>query len=484
MRVVVVGQGRVGRGLAKRAKGGGDTWRVVSGGRLTRRALGDADLVILAVPDSAIASVARRVAPLLQRGACVLHCAGARSPEELSACRRAGAHVGAMHPLASFADPARPPLLQETTFVVAGDRKAVRAARRIASTVGARVLNAPIHGPAYHALAALVAGGSVGFAHAVIPGLVGLGVERRAAEACGRGVDWHRSPEHCPHRTARRAHRPRDPGRRRCRGRPSPRPRGGVVLRRCVLRRGRAAGARLRDCGRSRSRRCRKHAPRPRREARAPEELNPAFARPSAPLRLRARPAGVLGGRPDDRGRHAARSVEGGYRPACSPQGRRNASAPPDGESSARRRLPSAGCWSPPGFRSQAARDTPRRPSIRLRTRGERRSEWRAGRRGSRASSPSPPAGRAAPAIRDGCRLCPPPGTTLLPWPRCRPRRRRGRTPGCTRARLRSGPFVQVRDFLRRMESGEAAPLMRSLRSRGVDEGFFPGIGPCTLDVR
>lgn len=188
MRVVVVGQGRVGRGLAKRAKGGGDTWRVVSGGRLTRRALGDADLVILAVPDSAIASVARRVAPLLQRGACVLHCAGARSPEELSACRRAGAHVGAMHPLASFADPARPPLLQETTFVVAGDRKAVRAARRIASTVGARVLNAPIHGPAYHALAALVAGGSVGFAHAVIPGLVGLGVERRAAERAAAGL--------------------------------------------------------------------------------------------------------------------------------------------------------------------------------------------------------------------------------------------------------------------------------------------------------
>ena len=72
--------------------------------------------------------------------------------------------------------------------MVAGDRKAVRAARRIASTVGARVLNAPIHGPAYHALAALVAGGSVGFAHAVIPGSWVWGVERRAAERAAAGL--------------------------------------------------------------------------------------------------------------------------------------------------------------------------------------------------------------------------------------------------------------------------------------------------------
>ena len=188
MNVVVVGQGRVGRGLAKRAKGSTDAWRVVSGGRLNRRVIGDADLVILAVPDATIVSVSRRIAPLLRRGACVLHCAGARSPEELSACRRAGAHVGAMHPLASFADPARPPALDETTFVVSGDRKAVTAARRVAGTVGARTLNAPIHGPAYHALAALVAGGSVGFAHAVIPGLVGLGIDRREAERAAAGL--------------------------------------------------------------------------------------------------------------------------------------------------------------------------------------------------------------------------------------------------------------------------------------------------------
>ncbi len=189
MNVVVVGQGRVGRGLAKRAaKGGADTWRVVGGKRLSRRVIGKADLVILAVPDAAITPAARRIAPMLRRGACVVHCAGARSPEELSACRRAGAHVGAMHPLASFADPLRPPDLSHAVFVVSGDPEAVTAAKRTARAVGARVLHAPIHGPAYHALAAMVAGGSVGFAYAVIPGLVGLGISRRDAERAAAGL--------------------------------------------------------------------------------------------------------------------------------------------------------------------------------------------------------------------------------------------------------------------------------------------------------
>ena len=188
MKVVVVGQGRVGRGLARRARGGAGRWRVLGGGRLATRPIGEADLVILAVPDAKISPVARRIAPFLRRGACVLHCAGARSPDELSACRRTGAHVGAMHPLASFADPACPPALENTTFVVSGDRKAVAAARHVASAVGARILHAPIHGSAYHALAAMVAGGSVGFAHAVIPGLVGLGVSRRDAERAAAGL--------------------------------------------------------------------------------------------------------------------------------------------------------------------------------------------------------------------------------------------------------------------------------------------------------
>ena len=188
MNVLVIGQGRVGRGLAGRARGGTDVWRVTNGNRLSRRRLGEADLVILAVPDAAIMPVARRIAPMLRRGTCVLHCAGARSPEELSVCRRAGAHVGAMHPLASFADPARPPDLSNAVFVVSGDSRAVTAARRAARAVGARVLHAPVHGPAYHALAAMVAGGSVGFAHAVIPGLVGLGISRRDAERAAAGL--------------------------------------------------------------------------------------------------------------------------------------------------------------------------------------------------------------------------------------------------------------------------------------------------------
>jgi len=93
-----------------------------------------------------------------------------------------------MHPLASFADPAHPPDLRAATFVISGDRKAIAAARRIARGVGARPLAIALHGPAYHALAAMIAGGSVGFVHATIPVLEGLGLARRDAERAAAGL--------------------------------------------------------------------------------------------------------------------------------------------------------------------------------------------------------------------------------------------------------------------------------------------------------
>ncbi len=179
---LLVGRGRVGRGLLARARGAPGEWRLTSGHRPSRRLIGAARAVVLAVPDPVIAECAARIAPWLGRRACVLHCAGSRDAGELAACREAGAAVAAMHPLASFADPRRPPELGGAAFVTAGDAAAVRAARRIARAVGARVIEAPLHGPAYHALAALIAGGSVGFVHATLPVLVGLGLERREAE--------------------------------------------------------------------------------------------------------------------------------------------------------------------------------------------------------------------------------------------------------------------------------------------------------------
>ncbi len=182
MKTVFVGRGRVGRGLTKLLRAAPGDWRLTSGHRPSKKAISDADTVVLAVPDPVICEVAAAVAPWLRRGARVLHCAGSRTRYELEACARAGARTGAMHPLASFADPKRPPDLNGAFFVCSGDKAAVAAAGRIARAVKAKVLALPLHGPAYHALAAMIAGGTVGFVYATIPALQDMGLDRREAE--------------------------------------------------------------------------------------------------------------------------------------------------------------------------------------------------------------------------------------------------------------------------------------------------------------
>lgn len=182
MNVAFVGRGRVGRGLKKLTGHATGSWRLTSGHRPSRRIIAEAQVVVLAVPDPFIKDTAERIVPWLKANARVLHCAGSRTADELEVCRAAGASVGAMHPLASFADPARPPNLRDTTFVISGDPAAVAAAKRIARTVGARPLALPIHGPHYHALAAMVAGGTVGFVNTTIPVLERMGLPRREAE--------------------------------------------------------------------------------------------------------------------------------------------------------------------------------------------------------------------------------------------------------------------------------------------------------------
>jgi len=182
MNVVFVGRGRVGRGLHKLTRKAFPHWRLTSGHNPSRRVIAAADVVVLAVPDPVIAETAARLTPWISKRARLLHCAGSRTADELNVCRIVGARVGAMHPLASFADPKRPPNLHGTTFVISGDAPAVTAAKRIARAVGARPLALPIHGPQYHALAAMVAGGTVGFVHTTIPVLQRMGFSRRDAE--------------------------------------------------------------------------------------------------------------------------------------------------------------------------------------------------------------------------------------------------------------------------------------------------------------
>lgn len=183
MKIVILGRGRVGRGLhAAMKRAGGRNLTLASSRRLPRAALAEADAVLLAVSDSAIAEVAARVATRARSGASILHAAGARGLDELDACREVGMSVGALHPLVSFPDPGRPPSVQGATFILQGDPKALRAGKEMAKLAGARVIAKPLQGPAYHASAALVANGAAALATVGVRLLEKLGAETRPAE--------------------------------------------------------------------------------------------------------------------------------------------------------------------------------------------------------------------------------------------------------------------------------------------------------------
>ncbi len=188
MKVAVVGRGRVGKTLARSLARSGIEARLVAGRAPGARAVGAADTIVLAVPDAVIRTVAAKIAPALRPGSVVLHVAGARTEDELAACAERGAAVGVAHPLASFASAARPPRLDGATLVVSGDARAVAAARAIARALGMRVVARTVHGPAYHAGAALVANGAAALADVGVSLLERLGLDRPEAARAVAGL--------------------------------------------------------------------------------------------------------------------------------------------------------------------------------------------------------------------------------------------------------------------------------------------------------
>ena len=179
--VLIVGRGRVGRALSAGLQAAGVEATLARGHAATFAAT-PGSVVVLAVPDPRIGAVAARLAASVGPGNVVLHCAGAVGVEALAACAARGAATGVMHPLVSFASARHAPPLVKTTWVVGGDPRAVRVARRLAQACEARVLRAAVHGAAYHATAAMLANGAAALAHEAVEALVVLGIGRRAAE--------------------------------------------------------------------------------------------------------------------------------------------------------------------------------------------------------------------------------------------------------------------------------------------------------------
>lgn len=181
MRVAIFGRGKVGSALARQLRAAQVELSTHSGRAQLRRAP-RADVLILAVPDGQIAALSERLAPHVTRRSVVLHCAGARGPDELAACAARGAAVAGFHPLLSFASRGSAAPLSGAAFVTHGDARAIRVARRLSRALGARCVVRPVLGPAYHAAAALVANGGAALAFAGLQILLELGLSQAEAE--------------------------------------------------------------------------------------------------------------------------------------------------------------------------------------------------------------------------------------------------------------------------------------------------------------
>lgn len=124
------------------------------------RAAADVELVVIAVPDNQIASVATQIAPYLGPGVIVIHVAGALGREPLAPCEQAGALTLAMHPAMTFLGDTRDTDNLDGCGwgVTAADDIGLTVAELLATQMGGRII--PIEEQqrtTYHAAMAIAA---------------------------------------------------------------------------------------------------------------------------------------------------------------------------------------------------------------------------------------------------------------------------------------------------------------------------------------
>lgn len=137
---------------------------LVPGARLLsepRSIVDECHLVIVAVPDDAIAKVAAQVR--LYSGQAIVHTSGALGAEVLAPALAAGTQAGSMHPLIAFADVERAVVaLQGSTVAVEAEQPLLGLLGEMAESIGAHpVALPPGSKPAYHAAAVLAAAGTI-----------------------------------------------------------------------------------------------------------------------------------------------------------------------------------------------------------------------------------------------------------------------------------------------------------------------------------
>jgi predicted short-subunit dehydrogenase-like oxidoreductase (DUF2520 family) len=190
-RVTIIGAGRMGQGLGLALKRRG--YKVVLVNRAPRdvvaplllhqgsrsEATAGAELVLLATPDDAIATVAAELAAerAISRDQVVLHLSGLLDRTALLTLEESGAGLGSFHPLQSVAEPGSAAERLKGAYVgVEGDERALIAAERLANTLRMLPIRIPAEAkPAYHAGAAFVANYTVAL----------VGVAERLARSAG-----------------------------------------------------------------------------------------------------------------------------------------------------------------------------------------------------------------------------------------------------------------------------------------------------------
>jgi predicted short-subunit dehydrogenase-like oxidoreductase (DUF2520 family) len=200
--VSIVGAGRLGRALGRRLhRLGGridavitrsgatsrNAARFIGGGKphasLTREIL-YSDVILLTVPDGALAGLARslaRIEPEKWTGKIALHTSGALDRSVLEPLAKLGAATGSLHPMQTFSGHSDPKL-QGIVFGVEGAPKAIRAATSIVTSLGG--IPVTIDGKkkiSYHAAAVLVAGLGLALAEGATQVLLSAGFTRRRA---------------------------------------------------------------------------------------------------------------------------------------------------------------------------------------------------------------------------------------------------------------------------------------------------------------
>lgn len=127
----------------------------------------EVELIVVAVPDDAVAAIAASVR--MYSGQAMVHTSGALDAAVLAPAMAAGTQVGSFHPLVSFADTERAvAALRGATVAIEGDDQLAALLARMADAIGAvPVRLAAGSKSAYHAAAVLAAGGIIALLDAI-----------------------------------------------------------------------------------------------------------------------------------------------------------------------------------------------------------------------------------------------------------------------------------------------------------------------------